>query len=240
MKYKVGDKVRVREDLLIDKMYDGCYFTPSMTVFLGKTVTIRKVRWSINRYEIKEDHGAWNWNDEMFESLESEKVENKTMRYKAGDKVKVRGDLVVGKKYDGEHFIEDMTQYRGKIVTIDRVGTDNLKYLIKDDNHSYWWTDEMFKPLKSENPADETNDSEEWFLCRDDINKPNDAVKDVVHADAIGAAESTDCLLELKFKEAVRKITPDDLKRILLKKIEDSINNMSDDVIQDILVEALC
>lgn len=231
MKYKVGDKVRVREDLSTKKMYDGCYVTPSMTVFLGKTVTIRKVRWSINRYEIKEDHGAWNWNDEMFESLESEKVENKTMRYKAGDKVKVRGDLVVGKKYDGEHFIEDMTQYRGKIVTIDRVGTDNLEYLIKDDNHSCWWTDSMFEPLESENSTDEANISDEWVLCKDDTES---------HADATEAAVDVNCLLEAKFKEAVGKITPDELKEILLKKIEDSVENMSDDVVQDILAEALC
>lgn len=98
----------------------------------------------------------------------------------------------------------------------------------------------MFEPSESENQADETNVSEEWVLRRDDINKLNDAVKDVVHADAVGAAESADCLLELKFKEAVRRITPDELKEILLKKIEDSVKNMSDDVVQDILAEALC
>lgn len=153
MKYKVGDKVKVREDLPTDKMYDGCYVTPSMILFLGKTVTIRKVRWSINRYEIKEDLGAWNW------------------------------------------------------------------------------TDSMFEPLESENSTDETNVSEEWVLCKDDTES---------HADAVGAAENADCLLKLKFKEAVRKITPDDLKMILMKKIEDSVKNMSDDVIQDILAEALC
>lgn len=161
MKYKVGDKVRVREDLSIDKTYDGCWVTSSMTVFLGKTVTIRRVRENINRYEIEEDYGEWNWTDEMFESLESE------------------------------------------------------------------------------NPADETNDSEEWVLCRDDINKLNDAIKDVVRADAIGAAESADCLLELKFKEAVRRITPDELKGIILRKIEGSVDDMSGDMFQDILAEAL-
>ena len=149
MKYKVGDKVRIREDLFAWKEYDGCYIVPSMIVFLGRTVTIHKVLENIKRYEIKEDNGAWNWTDDMFESLESK------------------------------------------------------------------------------NLADETNDSDEWVLCKDD-------------ADAIGAAESVDCLLELKFKEAVRRITPDDLKRILLKKVEDSVKNMSDDVIQDILAEALC
>lgn len=154
MKYKVGNKVRVREDLSTWEEYDnGCLFNSSMTVFLGKTVTICEVREDINRYKIEEDYGTWNW------------------------------------------------------------------------------TDSMFEPLESENLADETNVSEEWVLCKDDTES---------HADVVGAAESADCLLELKFKEAVRKITPDDLRRILLKKIEDSVNNMSDDVIQDILAEALC
>lgn len=153
MKYKVGDKVRVREDLSTKDAYDGCGFVPEMKLFLGETVTIHEVYEDVNRYEIKEDHVAWNWTDEMFESLESE------------------------------------------------------------------------------NPADETNVSEEWVLCRDDTES---------HADATEATVDVNCLLEAKFKEAVGKITPDELKEILLKKIEDSVNNMSDDVIQDILAEALC
>lgn len=154
MRYKVGDKVRVREDLSTWEKYDnGCCVVPSMTVFLGKTVTICEVREDINRYKIEEDYGTWNW------------------------------------------------------------------------------TDSMFEPLESENSTDETNVSEEWVLCRDDTES---------HADAIGAAVDVNCLLEAKFKEAVSKITPDELKEILLKKIEESVKNMSDDVIQDILAEALC
>lgn len=152
MRYKVGDKVKVREDLSTKDAYDGCSFVPEMKLFLGETVTIHKVCGNINRYEIKEDHGAWYWTDEMFESLESE------------------------------------------------------------------------------NPADETNVSEEWVLCKDDTES---------HADTTEAAVDVNCLLEAKFKEAVRRITPDDLKMIILKKIEDSVKNMSDDVIQDILAEAL-
>lgn len=153
MKYKVGDKVKVREDLSTKDAYDGCSFVPEMKLFLGETVTIHKVYGNINRYEIKEDHGAW------------------------------------------------------------------------------YWTDSMFEPLESENLADETNVSEEWVLCKDDTES---------HADATEATVDVNCLLEAKFKEAVGKITPDELKEILLKKIEDSVNNMSDDVIQDILAEALC
>ena len=154
MKYKVGDKVKVREDLSTWEEYDnGCCFNSSMTVFLGKTVTICGVREDINRYIIEEDYGTWNW------------------------------------------------------------------------------TDSMFEPLESENSTDETNDSDEWVLCKDNTES---------HADATEAAVDVNCLLEAKFKEAVGKITPDELKEILLKKIEDSVENMSDDVVQDILAEALC
>ena len=153
MKYKVGDKVRVRDDLSTDKSYDECCVAPSMTVFLGKTVTIHKVSEGINRYKIKEDSMKWNWADSMFE------------------------------------------------------------------------------PLESENPTDETNASDEWVLCKDDTES---------HADATETAVDVNCLLKAKFKEAVGKITPDELKEILLRKIEDSVENMSDDVVQDILAEALC
>lgn len=162
------------------------------------------------------------------------------MKYKVGDKVRVRENLKDGHSY-GHRFLNlYMKTFVGKVVTISDVNERVNLFRIKDDGGQNTWSEEMFEPLESENPADETNDSEEWFLCRDDINKLNDVVKDVVHADAVGAAESADCLLELKFKEAVRRITPDDLKRILLKKIEDSVKNMSDDVIQDIFAEALC
>ena len=167
-------------------------------------------------------------------------MEKRIMKYKVGDKVRVRENLSTWEEYDnGCCFNSSMTVFLGKTVTICLVREDINRYKIEEDGMKWNWADSMFEPLESENPADETNDSEEWFLCRDDINKLNDAVKDVVHADAEGTAESADCLLELKFKEAVRKITPDDLKMILLKKIEDSVKNMSDDVIQDILAEAL-
>lgn len=152
------------------------------------------------------------------------------MKYKVGDKVRIREDLLIDKKYDGCRFTSSMTVFLGKIVTIRKVYENSNRYKIEEDYEIWAWTGEMFEPLESENQADETNVSEEWVLCKDDAES---------HADAIGAAGSADCLLELKFKEAVRRITPDDLKTILLKKIEDSVKNMSDDVIQDILAEAL-
>ena len=153
------------------------------------------------------------------------------MRYKVGDKVRVREDLSMNKKYDDCYFNSSMIVFLGKTVTICKVRKDINRYKIKEDDMIWVWTDSMFEPLESENSTDETNDSEEWFLCRDDTES---------HADATEAAVDVNCLLEAKFKEAVRRITPDELKEIILKKIEDSVENMSDDVVQDILAEALC
>lgn len=66
------------------------------------------------------------------------------MKYKVGDKVRVRSDLRVGKSY-GEHvFVHDMFKFRGKIVTIESVWKKG--YRIEED--AYWWTDEMLEPVE--------------------------------------------------------------------------------------------
>lgn len=66
------------------------------------------------------------------------------MKYKVGDKVKVRSDLRVGKSY-GEHtFVHDMFKFMGKIVTIESVWEQG--YRIEED--AYWWTDDMLEPVE--------------------------------------------------------------------------------------------
>ena len=66
------------------------------------------------------------------------------MKYKVGDKVRVRSDLAVGKTYGhGYQFTNDMSCYMGQVVTIARVGDDFYK--IKDDIDYRSWSDEMFE-----------------------------------------------------------------------------------------------
>lgn len=74
MKYKVGDKVRVRDDLEIGKWYsmNNCtfsdYVNSKMITFKGKEVTILADN-CFGMYLIKEDNGEWHWTDEMFSGL---------------------------------------------------------------------------------------------------------------------------------------------------------------------------
>lgn len=72
-KFKVGDKVLVKENLKGDKSYKmedgfGDTVVANMVRFSGKVVTISRVG---GKYNIKEDYGRWNWTDGMFEGLAS-------------------------------------------------------------------------------------------------------------------------------------------------------------------------
>ena len=64
------------------------------------------------------------------------------MKYKVGDKVLVREDLVVDQWYGKDIFINEMIPLKGKIVTISKIAGE--KYEIIEDPEGCWWTDEMF------------------------------------------------------------------------------------------------
>lgn len=70
MKYKVGDKVKIREDLEDGKEYGKDFFVSEMNFLKGKTVIISDIEYDF--YKLKEDSGKWNWTDEMFSGKISE------------------------------------------------------------------------------------------------------------------------------------------------------------------------
>lgn len=70
------------------------------------------------------------------------------MKYKVGDKVKVRENLKIGKVYCGETFVVQMKQYEGQIVTIKVVDDDG--YYVEEDNQNWYWTDEMLEDVEEE------------------------------------------------------------------------------------------
>ena len=68
MKYKVGNKVKIRSDLKEFESYGGYYFIPNMVAYRGEEAIITKVNSS--SYFIDIDKVGWKWTDEMFESVE--------------------------------------------------------------------------------------------------------------------------------------------------------------------------
>lgn len=79
------------------------------------------------------------------------------MKYKIGDKVRVRYDLAKGKIYlmsngfEGDSVESEMLEFKDKEVTISSY-TPTGKYHIKEDGEEWCWTDEMFSGLAVSRP----------------------------------------------------------------------------------------
>jgi len=73
-----------------------------------------------------------------------------TRNFKVGDKVRVREDLVVHKKYGSNSFAKGMVYLKGEIVEIRIIGghrdQNNDDYRI--NGNDYMWTDKMFKSIE--------------------------------------------------------------------------------------------
>lgn len=85
------------------------------------------------------------------ESVRKTEKERHEMKYKVGDKVKVRSDLEENKGYGGWYASESMVKMRGEIVTIRGVGSSAYEL----EENDLMWTDEMFEPVEEELTAEE-------------------------------------------------------------------------------------
>lgn len=72
MKYKVGDKVKVRSDLKCEEYYGGITFNFEMNKFKGMEITIARVNYG-GYYEVLET--PYNFTDEMLEPVEEMSAE---------------------------------------------------------------------------------------------------------------------------------------------------------------------
>ena len=63
------------------------------------------------------------------------------MKFKVGDRVRVRKDLKYSNFYGGVRVNDEMVNNKGKILTI--IGIDNGAYLM--EGSQWFWTDEMFE-----------------------------------------------------------------------------------------------
>ncbi|MCH1964422.1 hypothetical protein MCG45_16450 [Clostridium perfringens] len=71
------------------------------------------------------------------------------MMLKVGDKVKIRGDLEVGKKFGEYDFVQEMKKYREKLAKIEFV-CDRF-VLLDIDNQEFAWTKDMLEKIEVKN-----------------------------------------------------------------------------------------
>lgn len=91
------------------------------------------------------------------------------MKYKKGDKVKIREDLEVGKEYSDCTFIVDMEKYKGAIATINYCYDDG-SYDIDLDGGAWFWTDDMFEDCIKKSDSD-TSMTVKDLLNKTDVEK---------------------------------------------------------------------
>lgn len=77
MKFKVGDKVRVREDLEVGKYYDNCLFTQSMWVNKGDIFKIKTVNYVLKKYEYELECDSYIYSEKMLEPVEKKNPEQR-------------------------------------------------------------------------------------------------------------------------------------------------------------------
>jgi hypothetical protein len=79
------------------------------------------------------------------ESVRKTEKERHEMKYKVGDKVRVRRDLERYRQYGKYDANRNMAELHGSIVEIKKVENEKQRYEINDN--LYYWTDEMFEGL---------------------------------------------------------------------------------------------
>ena len=137
-KFKVGDKVRVREDLEYGKIYNGIAFVGSKTEQVGRIFTIERVDEEDDTYVVVEYCGRWG--EDMLESAAFSKSD-----LKDGMVVDIRN----GNRYivinDGlrrndtwlaiNPYLDDLTRKKTKEYDVMKVYTtvgNTLEYMFDD------------------------------------------------------------------------------------------------------------
>ena len=124
MKYKVGDRVKIREDLIVGRIYGNNEFVKEMVPWCGQVATISYC----DRFYLLEHGKEWRWTDEMIEGPAVDDAVTHPSHYTDG-KIEVidfirdkkldfcRGNVVkyisrAGKKGDKSKELEDLKKAR--------------------------------------------------------------------------------------------------------------------------------
>lgn len=138
MELKVGDKVRIKNDLIDYKVYGACGFVSRMSMYKNKVTIITEIEG--NYIYIDLDNGKWVWSKEMLEKVEEEDKVKKCKiywmpKYVASDVQKVivnkpcvivflkTGEKGIARCCSGDEFSEE----QGYMIAYKRATIERLK-----------------------------------------------------------------------------------------------------------------
>ena len=134
MKFKIGDKVRIKEDL------SQCKSTTCMNEYVGKEATVTKT-YDSGIIELDIDDGGWNWSEEVLELIE-ESVENDPVNHPSH---------YTDTKIEVMDYIEDkgFNFALGNVIKyVSRAGRKDADKTIQDLEKANWYLNREIKRLK--------------------------------------------------------------------------------------------
>lgn len=133
--FKVGDRVRVKKDIIVDKFYNGWNFNKDMVEFKGRILTIDKKRNSKEFY-IKEDSHMYTWTIGMLEKVEY--TYEDLVKSPIGTKVFFESNNVLLKINEHAYEDEGFCRYNEDLKGLkDNVGRCILGKIIKIEEPTY-------------------------------------------------------------------------------------------------------
>lgn len=164
MKYKVGDKVRVKKNLLSDTSYGKHTFISEMERFRGENATITQAY--NDTYRIDIDNAEWYWSGEMLEPVEFTKADLKPediLTTRSGARIYVKDNgYTAGFGSDSIYLADDLTNtgVMGKHFDIVKVARPQVIWERPKEKTNEELHREMWNWL-AENPE---MGKEDWFV----------------------------------------------------------------------------
>ena len=147
MKYKVGDKVRVRTDLKVGIRYSRRVFNEQMDHWSGRVVTIKKIA-KEGAYIIREDGGRWFWVEEMFETNATDAIKPDYYERSAMQPLEVMQRIMTAEQFEG-FLLGNCIKYRMRCENKGQRDSD----MYKARQYAYWL--EMTKEGRIINPSED-------------------------------------------------------------------------------------
>ena len=168
MKFKEGQKVKIKEYLKEGNHVNEVYVNKYMEQMAGKVVTISNTKVKMFgkcRYKIKEDHELWTWDEDMFENYSY--TWKRFKKCPVGTKVTFEGGETLVKIDRREHTQElfdcfenaDYSRNYGDLVNFrDNFGLSPLGKIVKIEEPKY---------LEVFNPQDTTEEMTLEEVCKE-------------------------------------------------------------------------
>ena len=106
------------------------------------------------------------------------------MKFKIGDKVKLRNNLIVGKIYGCLEFLDIMEYLKDKTMVVQKVCDYDNNYHI-EENQPYWYSGEMLelaKEVKTEDIIEKNDQLVQYFIVNSELNmSPGKIAGQVAH-----------------------------------------------------------